>query len=221
MVAGEGQMKRDIFRMFGQVFGMCAGLLAVTPAVPALAQAGAAQADATQAGAPAAFADGVKAIMSLDYDAMSRANITKGTSWPLAMTYQVWLYDAKRYKGDVYLYPGNDAGAPFSLNYSEVDVQQAHHFLVQLLTTRAPAPEGDGCLPIRDLRRYAATAGWSDIQVYQSMLTHGFTAQKGKMFVNARVDVGKGRTAAVIPALDDEGCVGAVVIKDVAVAPAK
>jgi len=213
-------MKRDIFRMVGHMFGMCAGLLAVTPAAPALAQAVANQAGVNQAG-PAAFADGVKAIMSLDYDAMSRDNITKGTSWPLAMTYEVWLYEAKRYKGDVYLYPGSDAGGPFSLNYNEVYVQQAHHFLIQLLTTRAPAPEGSDCLPIRDLRRYAARAGWSNIQDYQSMLTHGFTAQKGKLFVNARVDVGKGRTAAEIPALNDEGCVGAVVIKDVTAAPVK
>ena len=63
-------MKRAVFR----ILSVCAGLWALSsPAAPATTQ--------TSAG-PMAFADGVKAILSLTYDGMSRDSLSKVTAWP-------------------------------------------------------------------------------------------------------------------------------------------
>lgn len=198
-------------RAFTCGLGVAFALYILSPAAPALAQA---------SGGPASFAAGVKAILSLDYAGLTRDNITRGTAWPLAKTFETWPYGGKRYWGDVYLYPGGDAGGKFSLTYDEVEAGAQRHFLVRALTTRDALPEGNDCLAIRDLRTYAAGAGWTDIQNYASMLTHGFTAQKGKLALDVRVDVGMGQATVAPPGLDDEGCVGAVTIKDVTEATA-
>jgi hypothetical protein len=186
--------------------GMAFAVFGLMPAAPASAQAN---------GGPAAFAEGVKGMLTLSYDGMSRESLSKATSWPLAKTFQTWPYDGRRYSGDVYLYPGSDAAGKFSLTYDEVEVGQQRHVLVRALTTRDPLPEGNDCLRVRDLRAYAAGAGWTDIQTYAAMLTHGFTARKGALSLDVRVDVGMGQASVPPAGLDDEGCVGAVTIRDV------
>ncbi len=180
----------------------------------ALAQAGAAFAQTN--GQAATFADGARAILSLDYDGMSDANITKGTGWPLALVDQAWVYQSKTVRGNDYLYPGEDASGKFSLSYSDISVQGAHHFALRMLSARAPTPEGSDCLLLRDARKAAAGAGWSDILNYVSMLTHGFTARKGKLWIDVRVDQGEGVTppGAQPPNLDEVGCVESILIKD-------
>ena len=191
-------------RKFVSILGVCAALSAL-PVSQALAQPA----------AGSAFADGVKGLLSLDYAGMSRDALARSTAWPVAKTFGTWLYDHKLYSGDIYMYPGADAGGKYSVEYDEVYVGQAHHFAIHAMTTHPAMPAGGDCLSIRDLRAEAAAAGWTGIQNYVSMLNHGFTAEKGNLSLDARVDIGQGQTTVVPPGLDDEGCVGAVTIKDV------
>ncbi len=163
---------------------------------------------------PSSFADGVKAMLLLDYAGMSKEALSKATAWPLTFMDAAWPYKGKVDKGDDYLYGGSDVGGAFSLSYSEIYIHNDHHFVVQALAARSPLPEGNGCLRVRDLRPYAARAHWSDIQNYVSMMAHGFTAQKGPLILDVRVD--RGTTDNPNPNLDDEGCVSAVRIKDIA-----
>jgi hypothetical protein len=203
------------------MIGLCAlapaAVLAQAAPVPAPAQP-VAPAAAPEAPPPQApLSDGVKALLTLDYDGVSHDAITKSTSWPLMLTYEAWPYDNRKYIGDVYSYigvTGAQGEARFTLTYDEVMVGQQHHFAIKLLMTRPALPEGTDCLLIRDLRHYVQASGWTGLQNYASMLTHGFTAQKGKLLIDARVDIGKGERKDVPLGLDDRGCVGAVTIKD-------
>src|SRR6185312_7703314 len=119
--------------------GVAFALFALQPAGPAAAQSNA---------NPPAFADGVKAMLSLTYDGMSRDTLARATSWPLAKTFETWPYGGRKYWGDVYLYPGSDAGGKFSLTYNEVEVGAQHHFVIRALTTRDALPEGSDCLAV-------------------------------------------------------------------------
>ncbi len=158
------------------------------------------------------FGDGVKAILTLDYAGMSKETLSKVTAWPLTFMDAAWSYKDKSDKGDDYLYGGSDVGGAFSLSYSEIYLRNDHHFVLQALAAKSPLPEGNGCLRIRDIRPYAAAAHWTGIQNYVGMMAHGFTAQKGALTLDVRVD--RGSTDNPNPTLDDEGCVSAVRIKD-------
>ena len=211
-------MTRKVWSMVGIV----AGLLAVQPAGAVLAQAQSQPPKpvlppkpdvAVAPGAePSSFGDGVKAILTLDYAGMSKENLSKATSWPLTFMDAAWPYKGKVDKGDDYLYGGSDVGGAFSLSYSEIYLRNDHHFVVQALAARSPLPEGNGCLRVRDIRPYAASAHWSNITNYVGMMAHGFTAQKGALTLDVRVD--RGSTDNPNPNLDDEGCVSAVRIQD-------
>ena len=217
-------MKRKAMtRKVGGMLGIAAGLLAFQPAGAVFAQAQTPplkhveppKPDVTVAPGtePASFGDGIKAILQLDYAGMSKETLSKATSWPLTFMDAAWPYKGKIDKGDDYLYGGTDVGGAFSLSYSEIYLHDDHHFVVQALAARSPLPEGNGCLRVRDLRPYAANAHWSNIQNYVSMMAHGFTAQKGQLTLDVRVD--RGSTDNPNPNLDDEGCVSAVRITDV------
>jgi len=217
-------MKRKAMtRKVGGMLGIAAGLLVLLPAGAVFAQSQSQplkrveppKPDVTVApgSEPASFGDGIKAILQLDYAGMSKETLSKATSWPLTFMDAAWPYKGKVDKGDDYLYGGTDVGGAFSLSYSEIYLHDDHHFVVQALAARSPLPEGNGCLRIRDLRPYAANAHWSAIQNYVGMMAHGFTAQKGQLTLDVRVD--RGSTDNPNPNLDDEGCVSAVRITDV------
>ncbi len=167
---------------------------------------------------PSSFGDGVKALLQLDYAGMSKETLSKATSWPLTFMDAAWSYKAsKTEKGDDYLYGGSDIGGAFSLSYSEIYMHDQHHFVVQALATRAPLPEGNGCLRIRDIRPYAESAHWTGVQNYVGANAHGFTAQKGLLTLDVRVDLGSPDLPNPnLPnsPLDDQGCVSAVRIQD-------